>query len=281
MGSAVRAQVVRFETSVGDFDMVLNPTNNPVLQGHVDNMLQYIENNAYGSSWINRADVNNGQDFVLQMGGFYSHTKRPPRTIVSTRSVDSEDPVFGFPAAENGLSNTVGTVALALPSGPGGALQNAGTNSFFINLASNTFLDADFTVFAAVPDLTVVNRIMDLMKVDRTLDPAFGADPGNLAFTDVPLQANGQQVFIKRAFVVSDAITIAQATAGVQSVMALSSASGGGGSGSSRISSANADLGSSFSQFSTAAIPEPASGLILLVGTIGCAVFGQRRFRRR
>ena len=36
------AQVVRFETTAGEFDMVLNPTNNLVLQGHVDNMLSYV-----------------------------------------------------------------------------------------------------------------------------------------------------------------------------------------------------------------------------------------------
>jgi cyclophilin family peptidyl-prolyl cis-trans isomerase len=106
------AQVVRFETTVGNFDMVLNPTDNPLLQGHVDNMLEYAEANRYRGSWINRA----AEDFVLQMGGFYSHTKRVPMTIASTHAVGTFDPVEGEPAAEiEGLSNTLGTVALALP----------------------------------------------------------------------------------------------------------------------------------------------------------------------
>ena len=91
------AQVVRFETTAGDFDMVLNPTNNPVLQAHVDNMLQYVEENRYLGSWINRADTG----FVLQMGGFFSHTKRPPPTIASTRQVQLFATVPGEPAAEN------------------------------------------------------------------------------------------------------------------------------------------------------------------------------------
>ncbi len=62
MASGAAAQVVRFETTMGDFDMVLNPTNNSKLQGHVDNMLEYIERETYTGTWINRADAG----FVLQ-----------------------------------------------------------------------------------------------------------------------------------------------------------------------------------------------------------------------
>ena len=51
----------------------------------------------------------------------------------------------------------------------GGTNQDGGTSSFFVNLTSNTFLDADFTVFAAIPDMTVVNQIMALMT-DRPHD---------------------------------------------------------------------------------------------------------------
>jgi cyclophilin family peptidyl-prolyl cis-trans isomerase len=243
---------VRFETTVGEFDMVLNPTNNPVLQSHVDNMLQYIEDNRYSSSWINRADEN----FVLQMGGFYSHTRRPPPTIDSTRSVVPFAPVAGEPAVEiNGLSNTVGTVALALPGLPGGGTnQDAGTSSFFVNLASNTFLDADFTVFAAISDMTVINEIMALMHVDRTTDPDFGAGGGNLAFQDVPIDETGFQVFVRRAYVINDAMSVARAMAAVQPAMALSAATAAGGGSSASLSAP------------AAAVPEPAAGLLLLTG---------------
>src|SRR4051794_14705142 len=219
------AQVVRFETTEGNFDMVLNPTNNPLLQGYVNNFLQYVNSDRYLGSWINRADKSNGQDFVLQMGGFFSATKRPPLTIDSTRPVAPFAPVAGVPAANVGLSNTVGTVALALPGdGQGGTDQNAGTSSFFVNLTDNSFLDKDFTVFAAIPDMTVVNQIMALSKVDRTADDAFGADPGNLAFSDVPLTDDGKLVFIKRAFVISDSLAVAKSISGVQSAVSLSQA---------------------------------------------------------
>jgi cyclophilin family peptidyl-prolyl cis-trans isomerase len=261
--SSASAQVVRFETSLGDFDMVLNPTNNPRLQAHVDNMLQYVEDHRYRSSWINRAD----EGFVLQMGGFYSHTKRPPLTIDSTRAVVPFAPVPGEPASTiSGLSNTVGTVSLALPGdGMGGANEDAGTSSFFINLANNSSLNADFTVFAAIADMTVVNQIMALTQVDRTTDPMFGAGPGNLAFTDVPVQANGFQVFINRAFVVEDSLTIARAREAVGATMALSAQSFGGES----------SLPPGM-PLSAASIPEPAMCVLALAGWLGIGVITLR-----
>jgi peptidyl-prolyl cis-trans isomerase A (cyclophilin A) len=259
--SSASGQVVRFETSLGDFDMVLNPTNNPRLQAHVDNMLQYVEDNRYRSSWINRAD----EGFVLQMGGFYSHTKRPPLTIDSTRQVVPFAPVPGEPGI-SGLSNTVGTVSLALPGGAGGTNQDAGTSSFFINLGNNSSLDADFTVFAAIADMTVVNQIMALMQVDRTTDPVFGAGPGNLAFTDVPVQNNGFQVFINRAFVVQDAMAVARATGAVGGTMSLSAQSFGG---------ETSELPGL--PLSAVTIPEPATVLTSAIATLLVWLLAPRR----
>jgi len=284
VGSTAFSQVVRFETTVGDFDMVLNPTNNPVLQEHVDNMLAYVENGNYKSSWINRAP----DGFVLQMGGFFSNTKRPPLTNDSVRSVFSFGPIEGAPAVGTGLSNTVGTVSLALSGLPsGGTNQDSGSSSFFINIGSNTFLDPDFTVFAAIPDMTVVNEIMALTKTDlsdESREPPFGVDPGDLAFSDVPLTAEGFQVFIKRAFVISDTLETARANAGIQSILAQSASAFGDGSviGSlidDRASSASVlDSGNeSAGVLSSGAVPEPASIVMLFTAAI---VFVARRGAR-
>lgn len=259
--ASASAQVVRFETTVGSFDMVLNPTNNARLQGHVDNMLQYVNNNSYNSSWINRADTG----FVLQMGGFFTHTKRPPLNVDFTRPVDSFTPVLGEPAATfTGLSNTVGTVAMALPGGAGGTNQDGGTSSFFVNLGSNTFLDADFTVFAAISDMTVVNQIMGLTTVDKTTDPNFGAGGGNLAFSDVPVTNEGFQVFIKRAFVITDAMSVARANAGIRSAMNFSQLTGSGG-------------GANDPAFASFAIPEPASASIAALGLFAAGLLPRRK----
>jgi cyclophilin family peptidyl-prolyl cis-trans isomerase len=259
---AAAQDVVRFETSIGEFDMVLNPTNNPRLRAHAANMRSYVEDNRYNGSWINRADEN----FVLQMGAFYSHTKRPPPTIASTRPLATFAPVPGEPAETiPGLSNTIGTVALALPGGAGGTDQDAGTSSFFVNLTSNAFLDEDFTVFAAIPDMTVVNQIMALMQVDKTTDSAFGAGAGNLAFADIPLQENGFQVFINRAFMLNDPLAIARARAGVESIMAASVEAAGG-------QSISIPLGAS-----AVAMPEPASLVAFATGLMAMWVASLRR----
>ncbi len=70
---AAAAQTMRFETSVGSFDMVLNPTNDPNLQPLVDNLVAYIGLGRYDHTAINRADeggAGTADDLVLQMGGF-------------------------------------------------------------------------------------------------------------------------------------------------------------------------------------------------------------------
>ncbi len=276
-------RVVRFETTEGNFDMVLNPTNNSVLDDYAQNLLNYVENNAYLGSWINRAAKNSdGSAFVLQMGGFFSHTRRPSPTVNSVGIVNqSFADVPGHPAQGLGLSNTVGTVSLALPSNSDGSTnQDAGSTSFFVNAADNSFLDPNFTVFAAVPDMTTINKINALQTLDRTQDPVFSAQAGGLGLSEVPVDADGNQVFIKRAFVVTDTLTIAQDIAGVQSVIGQSStpassplsasdlaalgASGAGGSGSSLGLSSNS-------------VPEPTTIGLTILGACGLGFTSRRR----
>lgn len=254
--NSAAAQVVRFETTVGDFDLVLNPTNNPLLEGHTDNLLQYVEDERYKGAWINRASTG----FVLQMGGFYSHSVRPPLTVASTRSVVTFDPVEGEPGIP-GLSNTVGTVSLALP----GSNVNGGTSSFFVNVGNNMGLDSQFTVFAAIPNMSVVNEIMSLAQVDRTTDPIFGAGPSNVTFTDIPITDAGRVVFIERAFVLEDSMSIAAAMSAVAPVMAVSGGTSGEAGGSALAS--------------TIVVPEPAGGVLACFGLL-VAVSLRRRMRR-
>jgi cyclophilin family peptidyl-prolyl cis-trans isomerase len=205
------AEVVRFQTDVGDIDMVLNPTNDSRLQEHVDNLIDYVEARRYHCTVINRA----AEGFVLQMGSFFTTTLITPAVVNGFEPIDTFDPISGVPASTtSNLSNTRGTVAMALPGLPGGGTnQNGATSSFFVNLDDNaTSLDPDFTVFAQIPDMATVDKIMGLNQINLTEDPSFGANPGNLAFSDVPLQDNGNQVFIQKAFLLEDTIAATAAT---------------------------------------------------------------------
>lgn len=198
-------QVVRFQTSVGDFDLVLNPTSNPALQGHVDNMLHYVLSGRYDDTVINRAAKEfDGSGFVLQMGSFETLGPTIPATVNGFQPIELFDPIEGAPAASVGLSNTIGTVGLALRGkGDGTTDQASGQGSFYINMNNNSFLDPDFAVFARVVDLTTINTIMAQRTVDLTQNPAFG-DGFDLAFTEVPVLPNDNLVFIRKAFVVQN-----------------------------------------------------------------------------
>jgi peptidyl-prolyl cis-trans isomerase A (cyclophilin A) len=199
------AQTMRFTTNVGSFDMVLNPTDDPNLQPIVDNIVAYIGLGRYHFSALNRAaDGNAGtaDDFVLQMGGFmgfpnvpdlWARLHTPIEKLNDGVVVDADgDGQVDF----NALSNTRGTVSLALAAGN----PNSGTSSFFINLGSNTFLDDQgFVPFARIENMITIDKIMQLMQTD--LSDEVG-QPGNLAYSDVPLTEAGKLVVVKDVEVV-------------------------------------------------------------------------------
>lgn len=199
----VQAQtVVRFDTNVGNIDFQLNPTNDPNLQPHVENILAYVNSGRYDFSVINRAADGNpddpSDDFVLQFGGFTLESLVLPDSFADFINIPSFDPVivdqdgdgnvdFDFSA----VSNTRGTVSLALSAGN----PNSGTSSFFINLGDNgALLDPQgFVPFAEVVDLSTVDLILSLPQRDFA--------GGSLAGDDVPVVNGTGVVFIERAFV--------------------------------------------------------------------------------
>lgn len=199
------SQTVRFETNVGDFDMVLNPTNDPNLQPLVDNLIAYVGLGRYHFTAINRAADNDNtdpsDDFVLQMGGFLGFVPTPelwPQTFQGVeRLPEAVTDADGDGDVDfNTLTNSRGTVSLALAAGD----VNSGTSSFFINLGNNAFLDAQgFVPFAEIENMDTIDRILALEQ--RDLSPAVG-EPGNLAFIDVPLTEDERIVVVKRAMVV-------------------------------------------------------------------------------
>lgn len=191
------AQTIRFDTNVGTFDMLLNPTENPNLQAHVDNVLSYVQTKRYDRTVINRAATG----FVLQMGGFQANTLSLPTSFDEFPAVQAFDAVVVDSNSDGnvdfdvtGLTNTRSTVSLALSAGN----LNSGTSSFFVNLSdTNTFLDdSGFVPFAEIENMDTIDLIMSLGQ--QNLDPT----GQNLGAINIPVLEDDHLVIIERAFVV-------------------------------------------------------------------------------
>ncbi|HVX60634.1 MAG TPA: peptidylprolyl isomerase, partial [Pirellulales bacterium] len=121
----------------------------------VANFLHYVNTNAYNDSIFHRSVPG----FVLQGGAYTSSS-----TAYSGTSQFTAITTNGAVPSEAGIRNTVGTLAMALSSGP-----NSGTDQWFINLADNPMLDdssdgGPFTVFGKVlgDGMQIVDQMANL-----------------------------------------------------------------------------------------------------------------------
>ena len=139
----------------------------------VDNFADYVNSGAYNGTVVHRSLPG----FVVQMGGYkpdFTHIANNPRLI-----------------NEPGISNTLGTVAMAKLGGT----ASSATNEFFVNTGGNAAnLDAQnagFTVFGQILNggLPVVNQINNLPTTTvqgfsdvsvKTNPPAIPADLVNV-----------------------------------------------------------------------------------------------------
>ncbi|MEE4637946.1 MAG: peptidylprolyl isomerase [Wenzhouxiangella sp.] len=147
------------DTDRGPILLELDPESAP---GHVENFLAYVNEGFYDGLIFHRSI----EGFVVQGGGYDGEFRQRQPT---------RDPIAGAP--NNGLDNEIGTVALALPPNN----IDSGQNQFFINLARNDFLDAEFTVFGRVVSGLQVLRNAN---ADRVLSKLVGAS----RFDDVPVR---------------------------------------------------------------------------------------------
>lgn len=108
---------VKLETSMGDITIELNEAAAPEA---TRNFLAYVENGHYAGTIFHR--VING--FMIQGGGMDRNMSQK-QTLPSIKN-----------EATNGLSNEIGTVAMARTSDP-----HSASAQFFINLKDNDFLD--------------------------------------------------------------------------------------------------------------------------------------------
>lgn len=142
MPHAHAGTLVRFRTTVGDWDVVLFDADKPVT---VQNFIRYIQSGSYQDSVMHRAVTN----FVIQGGGFYVANRGTTNAgliyIPTFAPITNEFKVGPF------YSNVYGTIAMAKTADP-----NSATSQFFFNLANNasaldnTNNSGGFTVFGRV-----------------------------------------------------------------------------------------------------------------------------------
>ena len=138
------APQVRFQTSLGDFVVELNPEKAPKT---VENFLQYVKAKHYDGTIFHRVIPN----FMVQGGGYTVNydqkIMRPPVLL----------------EANNGLKNDRGTIAMARTNEP-----NSATSQFFVNVRDNAALNArgpadGYTVFGrVVSGMETIQKIRDV-----------------------------------------------------------------------------------------------------------------------
>jgi peptidyl-prolyl cis-trans isomerase B (cyclophilin B) len=150
--------MITLKTNMGDIVIELDEAKAPKTSA---NFIQYVKDGFYDGTIFHRV-INN---FMIQGGGFEPGMNQKP----TGAPIENE--------AKNGLSNEVGTIAMARTMDP-----HSATAQFFINVADNKFLDYPgqdgwgYCVFGRVTEgMDVVNK---MKGVDTTT---------NMGHQDVPV----------------------------------------------------------------------------------------------
>jgi len=160
-GALAAEPQVDLKTSAGTIRLELYPAKAPKT---VENFLQYVKDGHYNGTVFHRVIPG----FMLQGGGFdRSYKQKPTRAPIQNE-------------AKNGLTNDLGTLAMARTNAP-----HSASAQFFINVKNNDFLNAasaqdgwGYTVFGKV-----VSGLDVVMSISKT-----PTGPGGPFPTDVPRQ---------------------------------------------------------------------------------------------
>jgi len=140
------------KTNYGEIKIELFKEQSPIT---VENFVSYAKSGFYNGTVFHRIISN----FMIQGGGF------TPDMVQKETSSPIEN------EANNGLSNEIGTIAMARTNE-----INSATSQFFINVANNTFLDYvddnnyGYAVFGkVVSGMDVVEQIKNVQTTTKTM----------------------------------------------------------------------------------------------------------------
>ena len=193
---------VRFNTTLGNIDVLLYSDEAPNAVGNFLTLAAASGTAGYSNTIIHRSVTG----FVIQGGIFYSnyvtsgtgstatlslptitpardYNPNPPDPNGDPLMTDTTNPLY----VQAGISNTRGTIAMALSNG-----ENSGTTSWFFNEGDKSALDTGdggpFTVFGKIintSSLSVMDQISNL-----TIYDADTADNNAGALETTPLTSN-------------------------------------------------------------------------------------------
>lgn len=152
--SAQAETKILMQTSMGKIELLLDERKAPKT---VANFVHYVNKGFYNHTIFHR--VIDG--FMIQGGGFTKNMLEKP----------TEQPIKN--EADNGLKNTIGTIAMARTTDP-----HSATSQFFINVADNPSLDFSspttqgygYTVFGRVSSgMDVVQKIAQARTTYRLM----------------------------------------------------------------------------------------------------------------
>jgi cyclophilin family peptidyl-prolyl cis-trans isomerase len=174
---------VRMYWNFGSTEMELFGNESPL---HVANFLGYVERDDYDNTFIHRSIA--GSLRFLQGGGFYT----PPLTINGLRNPDDVPSAGTIPNEfdpNNGLTNTIGTIAAARTNDPDSA-----SSQWFINITENgpSFDPGPYTVFGQI---TTNFNLIQALTSNPVLHQQLGVPESQFPLTGTaPLILNGNQV---------------------------------------------------------------------------------------
>jgi cyclophilin family peptidyl-prolyl cis-trans isomerase len=154
--------VVVMTTNKGSVEIELYPDKAPV---SVENFLSYVDSGFYDGTIFHRVIP----DFMIQGGGYDADRNRK----------ETRPPIKN--EADNGLKNTVGTIAMARTSAPDSA-----TAQFFINVKDNAFLDHKGTTPQGW-GYAVFGKVVSGMDVVEAIENSPTSDGGG-AFKNLPTE---------------------------------------------------------------------------------------------
>jgi len=176
--------IARFQSALGDFDVLLDPVAAPV---SVANFADHANHGDYSGTFIHRSTTYNPATIQIVQGGGFMLVGNTIQPIVTNPPIP----------LEAGLANARGTLAMARTFEP-----NSATSQWYFNVTDNPGLDFNYAVFGRVLGAGI--SVVDAIGNTKVYDASTQLGP---VFEELPLIGGQYLVLIDSIRVIPFAIT--------------------------------------------------------------------------